>query len=357
LKHIRKTRKLALALPAVAISLIMLSVSTASANTAPSLYAPTLTRFSDGSTQVIYTSSVVAGATDYESAWRIAGSMGSYHYSYTPANGFRFHGVNSLMPDNTYRFWVRAIWRNGPRVVYGPWSYPLNVRTYPTWNSISQAVDSAIVQIISPNLSFTSKSKYSYGSGFFVAGQYILTCFHVIKIPWNLKTSQQYYYRVNGGTWHRAILVANNQGEDLALLKPINPAHVFPLSGARWNPPHVGQPVADIGYPLGRTALIMGAPGRISAMHVMDNVTGGVGTLYNLFNANVDAYQGDSGSPVLNHWGQVVGVDDNTTNAYHHFTSANANTTDGVISLATLAQFLDSARKQLGLNPNFFKTY
>ena len=78
---------------------------------APSLYAPTLTKMSEGSSRVVYTASAVSGATQYESAYRIVGGSG-YQYSYTPANGGPFYGVvDSLMPDNSYHFWVRAIWR------------------------------------------------------------------------------------------------------------------------------------------------------------------------------------------------------------------------------------------------------
>ena len=317
---------------------------------APSLYAPTLTKLSEGSARVVYTAPAVAGATQYESAYRIVGGSG-YNYSYTLANGGPFYGVvNSLMPDNNYQFWVRAVWHSGSRARYGPWSAPLDVRTYPTWTAITNEVDASVVQVSAFNYTSFFVGHYNVGSGFFVSGGYIVTNWHVVR-----PVHYQYWYRQNGGEWHSASLVAYSRSSDLALLKPDAPAHALGLPGAQNNPPHNGQPVEDVGFPLGQSSQVNAPPGHITAMNQTMNVST-VGTLYNMIQAKVDTYEGCSGSPVFNHWGYIIGVLENGP-SYKNFTPQALYATDGIVSLTTLAQFLDSARSQLGLNQNFFKTY
>ena len=224
------------------------------------------------------------------------------------------------------------------------------MRTYPTWAAITNEVDASVVQVSAFDIGSFFTNRFNLGSGFFISGGYIVSCYHVMR-----PIHYQYWYRQNGGEWHSASLVAYSKSSDLALLKPDAPAHVLGLPGGSNNPPRVGQPVAAIGFPLGQTEMVNETPGRISAIGQTQTVPT-MGTLYNMFNANLDTYQGNSGGPILNHWGYVVGVVENGP-SYQNFIPAAAYVQDGAVSLSTLAQFLDSARSRLGLNPNFFKTY
>jgi len=355
LKHTRKTRELTLALSVTATALTMLSVSTASANTAPFLYAPSLNLVSETSTGAKFTANEVPGATQYEFAWSSQYRwQRSFFYANPPTHGFTITGfLYRALPDSVYHYWVRAIWRSGAHSVFGPWSQELNVTTYPTWQSISQNVSTSVVQISNYSLNVIVNGGYGWGSGFFLPGGYILTCWHVVRPIHN-----EYWYRQGGGAWHLATLLAYSQSDDLALLKPTLTAPAQGLIGARANPPHVGQPVADIGYPLGRAGLEMPAGGRVSAMQQTIPVSGGVGTLYNMITANVDTYEGDSGSPVLNHWGQVVGVLESGP-PYKHFTPAAAKAQDGIISRMTVGEFLSyvSTHFLTNVNGNLFYSY
>ena len=329
--------------------------SASRSNTAPSLSAPTLSMAHETSRSFTYTASAVPGATQYETARSWHGGPRQYHYSYSPARtGQPFYGTYAGIQGAIYDFWVRAIWRSGTRTEYGAWSNKLVAQVYPTWSTISQNASPAVVQVSNFNLSALVEGS-GVGSGFFVAGQFIVTNWHVVALPNGIHS--QYWYRQNGGSWNLATLVAYSRYDDLALLKPDYPAHIFPLSGGLSHPPHVGQVVADIGFPLGVPQETMTSGGHIAAVGQTVKVSE-VGKLYDMLTGKIDTYQGDSGSPVLNHWGQVIGVNDDVSTAYKHFTPLNASATDGIISLQTLAQFLHNCKNIVsGINEAAFTSY
>ncbi|MDA8344655.1 MAG: serine protease [Thermaerobacter sp.] len=140
------------------------------------------------------------------------------------------------------------------------------------------------------------------GTGFIVSASCdVLTAYHVVR-------SAHLFIDVSlpGGEVAHARLLASDRGQDLALLglpRGTTCGRPFRFASQRVA---IGSPVGLLGHPgLGALSWVQGAV--VGADEPVDVST--LGTLQEFpFHASVDP--GDSGGPLLNHWGQVVGVVD-----------------------------------------------
>ncbi len=319
----------------------------AHAATVPNLSAPLdLHVVSKTTNSATYAFNDIPGVTGYQVMEANPGVSPAQIVYTTPASlGWRVGWITTHFTGSRW-VWVRAFWNTPSGTQYGPWSNRVQPFTYETWPQVYQqtAVQGSIVKIADTSL---IQNGGMLGSGFFAARGYIVTCWHVVR-----PARTVYQYREPGGAWRSAHLVAYSPGADLALLAPNRAPSPPGLLGGYDNPPRVGQPVADIGYALGQH-LRMQYGGVITAVGQTQDV-GGYGWLHNMLAMRVGDYKGDSGSPLLNQYGEVVGVVENGP-GYKTWTKKAGSFTDGAISLQTLASFL--ARAVPGQGYRLFSSY
>jgi len=135
----------------------------------------------------------------------------------------------------------------------------------------------------------------SMGSGFFVTrAGHLVTNYHVIEGCDAVKTNTL-------GKEIQADVVAIDKTNDLAILKTkMNPSKVFPVSNEDVS---LMQDVIVAGFPLGKkvSATIKIHKGSVTAL-------AGFGDNYSNFQTDATINQGNSGGPIMNQKGNVVGV-------------------------------------------------
>ena len=136
--------------------------------------------------------------------------------------------------------------------------------------------------------------KIGTGSGFYVNKHgHLITSYHVVK---GCREA-----RISGST-KPAKIVASDQSNDLALLlAETNPKDHAALSGNDVS--QVGSRVFVFGFPLSGT---LSSAGNFTGGSVSSST--GIGDNLNLFQFSAPVQQGNSGGPVLNERGQVIGV-------------------------------------------------
>lgn len=138
----------------------------------------------------------------------------------------------------------------------------------------------------------------SSGSGFFVSSDgYIVTNDHVIENA-NSITVLLYDGRVIPAT-----VVGRDSDSDIAVIRIEGTNYPF-LSFGNSNNMRVGEQVAAIGNPLGELANSM-TVGHISALNRDINIDG---TSHNKIQTDAAVNRGNSGGPLLNLYGEVIGV-------------------------------------------------
>lgn len=179
------------------------------------------------------------------------------------------------------------------------------------------------------------------GSGFIVSTQghvvtndhVVANCKRIVLVPGN----------------HEATLVSRDTRNDLALLRAANGSYtaIAPLRGGRGVRP--GDEVVVVGYPL-RQVLSSSAivtTGNVSAL-------GGLANDASKLQITAPIQQGNSGGPLLDRYGLVVGVVQSKLNALR-FAAATGDIPQNVnfaINGATLASFLDAQGVEYkALNP------
>ncbi|MFO8034094.1 MAG: serine protease [Candidatus Bipolaricaulota bacterium] len=138
----------------------------------------------------------------------------------------------------------------------------------------------------------------SWGSGLILGDGYVLTCEHVVQ---NGETFTVYW----DGRAYEAEVIETSRSEDLALLE-VEELDGEGLPWSRWRVLGPGDVVVAVGYPAGspRSVSISGEVLRVGASAM---VPGDV-RLENVVLVH-GAYEGGmSGAPVVNMWGEVVGL-------------------------------------------------
>ena len=148
-----------------------------------------------------------------------------------------------------------------------------------------------------------TSSQASCGSGFFITEDgYVLTNYHVIS------TAHQYGYAVSvltyDGTTYQATIVGVDEDNDIALLK-VDAAGVTPVTFGDSDSMSVGDTVYAVGNPLGEQLRWTMTNGIISAIN-RDMVYNGHSMT--LLQTNAAINEGNSGGPLINMYGQVIGI-------------------------------------------------
>ena len=159
----------------------------------------------------------------------------------------------------------------------------------------------AIVQQIDPSLIPKPKRddnkvvRASSGTGFFVSRSgHVITNHHVVEECKAVKVSFK-------GNEVKASVLAVDRHNDLAILKTaLNPNKVFPVSG---KDAALLDDIVIAGFPLGKkiSASIKTSKGSVTSL-------AGVGDNYSRFQTDAALNQGNSGGPIMDQKGNVVGV-------------------------------------------------
>ena len=138
----------------------------------------------------------------------------------------------------------------------------------------------------------------SSGSGFIISQDgYIVTNYHVISGASSVKVTLY-----NGDTYD-ATVIGGDSDYDVAVLK-INAAGLTPVTLGNSADVNVGDSVLAIGNPLGELTFSMSG-GYVSSCNRAINVDG---TPFNMIQVDCSINPGNSGGPLMNLYGEVVGI-------------------------------------------------
>lgn len=148
----------------------------------------------------------------------------------------------------------------------------------------------------------TSSSAVS-GTGFVVSADgYIMTNYHVIEYAYNSNNKITVLFK--DGTSYEATIVGAEEENDIAVLK-IEATDLTPVSVGDSDSIAVGDNAFAIGNPLGELDFTM-TSGRVSALD--RNIVTDSKYAINMFQFDAAVNSGNSGGPVYNENGEVIGV-------------------------------------------------
>lgn len=141
------------------------------------------------------------------------------------------------------------------------------------------------------------------GSGLILSENgYILTNYHVIEKAY-VKNSVIQVLTFDG-TQYIADVIGVDTDSDLAVLK-INASGLIPAELGNSEEMRVGQTIYVVGNPLGELTYTM-TSGIVSALD--RNITTDINVTVNMFQIDAAVNNGNSGGPVCNAYGQVIGI-------------------------------------------------
>lgn len=155
------------------------------------------------------------------------------------------------------------------------------------------------VETITANVFGQAVSGASAGSGFVISTDgYILTNYHVIDGAKSIQVS------FSSGEKYEAKLVGGEEENDIAVLK-IQATDLTPVLIGDSDKVNVGEQVAVIGNPLGELTWSQTA-GYISARD--RSIAMSDGTVMNVLQTDAAINSGNSGGPLFNIYGEVIGI-------------------------------------------------
>ncbi|MBR2928941.1 MAG: trypsin-like peptidase domain-containing protein [Oscillospiraceae bacterium] len=171
--------------------------------------------------------------------------------------------------------------------------------------SMEEVYAANVNSVVAINVSGVSTNVFGYatetasaGSGFIVTEDgYIVTNYHVIK---NARDVQVTLY---SGETYKAEIIGGEEDYDLAVLK-INAAGLKAVTLGDSDALNVGAEVAAIGNPLGELTFSM-SRGVVSCVNRAINVDG---TPFNMIQIDASINPGNSGGPLVNGYGEVIGI-------------------------------------------------
>ena len=150
------------------------------------------------------------------------------------------------------------------------------------------------------NFSMQPVKTASSGSGFIITKDgYIVTNYHIISNSTDVEVT------LDDGTTYTAQVVGGDESYDLAVLK-IDPGdkELQPVVLGSSSSLQVGDEIAAIGNPLGELTFSM-SEGIVSCVNREINVDG---TPFNMIQITAAINEGNSGGPLFNIYGEVVGI-------------------------------------------------
>ena len=185
---------------------------------------------------------------------------------------------------------------------------------YASWVNSTVGIST---EIVTTNF-FGQTVSAAAGSGFVVSSDgYIVTNYHVIEGARTIKVT---FY---DGTVYDAVLVGGEENNDVAVLK-INAKDLTPVIIGNSDNLHVGQAVTAIGNPLGELTFSQ-TVGIVSAKDRTITLSGGL--KINMIQTDCTINSGNSGGPLFNSYGEVVGI---TSAKYSNNGASSEATIEGI---------------------------
>ncbi|MGM9607614.1 MAG: S1C family serine protease [Oscillospiraceae bacterium] len=185
---------------------------------------------------------------------------------------------------------------------------------YASWVNSTVGIST---EIVTTNY-FGQQVSAAAGSGFVISSDgYIVTNYHVIEGASTIKVT---FY---DGTEYSATLIGGEQSNDVAVLK-IDASGLTPVVIGDSDAMNVGQAVTAIGNPLGELTFSQTA-GIISAKDRTVTLTGGI--KINMLQTDCTINSGNSGGPLFNSYGEVIGI---TSAKYSNNGSYSEATIEGI---------------------------
>src|SRR4051794_36832215 len=214
--------------------------------------------------------------------------------------------VATTVPSKTTTV-VREVVGSGTGVSSTSSSTTASSKTGSGVNAVYRSASPGVVEIVvttgggSTDLPFgQGQESKAQGSGWvYDTDGHIITNQHVVS------GATSVHVRFSDGTVHPATVVASDPSTDLAVIKVSMPAsQLHPLSLGDSNKVQVGDGVVAIGSPFGLQNTVTW--GIVSALH--RQMTAPSGFYENAIQTDAAVNHGNSGGPLLNMAGQVVGV-------------------------------------------------
>ncbi len=118
---------------------------------------------------------------------------------------------------------------------------------------------------------------------------------------------------VSSGKTYKATIIGYDSADDVALLQLVGASGLKPVSVGNSDRVTVGQSILALGNAEGQGGPPTVAPGQVTALHQTispaDSSTGAKETLHGTIQTSAQIQPGDSGGPLSNAAGQVVGMD------------------------------------------------
>jgi S1-C subfamily serine protease len=157
-----------------------------------------------------------------------------------------------------------------------------------------------ILECLGPSTAWV-ETPYGSGSGLVLPDGYVLTNAHVVE------GAQQVTVTVAGETTGRsATVVGGSSADDVAVLKIDDPTGLVPATLGDSDAIAVGDPVVAIGNALGLAGSPTVTQGIVSALD--RSITTENGTLDGLIQTDTAISSGNSGGPLINADGEVIGI-------------------------------------------------
>ena len=145
----------------------------------------------------------------------------------------------------------------------------------------------------------------SSGSGFIISKDgYIVTNYHVIAGSGTSGVSTDVKVTLYDGTTYDAEVIGGDEDFDIAVLKISADQELTPVVIGSSDELQVGDDIAVIGNPLGELTFSM-SEGIVSTTDRLINVDG---TPFNMIQITAAVNSGNSGGPLFNMYGEVVGI-------------------------------------------------
>ena len=182
----------------------------------------------------------------------------------------------------------------------------------------SPAISAQVYQAILPSLVVVQTDKRGQGSGFGIGSgvvvnseAHVLTALHIIEGSSTIQLS------FADGTRTYATLASVDTAKDIAVLTPAAlPGLVVPATIGNASAVRVGDEVFAVGNPLGLVASF--SAGVVSGLDRESKPPGRDHPLRGLIQFDAAVNPGNSGGPLLNRGGQVIGIVTGLTNPTEH---------------------------------------
>ena len=173
------------------------------------------------------------------------------------------------------------------------------METYAGWAEVTVcpiAKSKPVYQSSDSNQSNKSDTTYAAGTGWQISKYHLITANHVIE------NVDSIFVSVKEGDVREATIIASDSSNDLALIKVKTPLTTTPLALAA-KQSKLGSKVAVIGYPLPDIlgSKLQATSGEISSLT-------GLGNDIRFYQISAAVQSGNSGGPLLNQQGEVIGV-------------------------------------------------